>query len=113
MLYNSAVAWDEATHPWLLLGKVVVTSLLPDDINNSVRYHYSNVPAKTLVLPQPIGLHDFKVVSFLKEEIHHFANYFREEQMSRAMSSNVTEYFISWHATPMLDSEVYISLIGG
>lgn len=113
MMYNASLAWDEASHPWMTVGKIAVASVLPDDVSNATCYSYANVPNTTLSLPQPIGLHDFRVAAFLKDEVQHFAYRILQHSTAEATAPrHLTEYIVCWSATPLQESHVEISLIG-
>lgn len=68
LVLHAARAWDQATHPWLDLADVSLTSLLPFDVTECTRYSLENIPL-SLSLPPAKTIYDYNSIAYLRSKV--------------------------------------------
>ena len=68
LILHPARAWDQATHPWLDLADVKLTSLLPSDVVRDTRCSLANTPL-SIVLPPAKTIYDYSSVAQLRSKV--------------------------------------------
>ena len=68
LVLHAARVWDQATHPWLDLADVRLTSLLPLDVIESTRSSLENMPS-SLSLPLAKTIYDYNSIAHFKSKV--------------------------------------------
>ena len=68
LILHAARAWDHATHPWLDLADVSLTSLLPLDVTERTRCSLENVPL-SLSYPPAKTIYDYNSTAYLTAKV--------------------------------------------
>lgn len=68
LILHTARAWDHATHPWLDLADVRLTSLLPFDVIESTRCSLENIP-ESLSFPPAKTIYDYNSIGHMWSKI--------------------------------------------
>ena len=69
LILHASRVWDEATHPWLDLADVNLTSLLSCDKVSDTRCSMSNVPS-SIVIPPAKTIYDYTSLAHLRSTIY-------------------------------------------
>nr|XP_058954727.1 allene oxide synthase-lipoxygenase protein-like [Pocillopora verrucosa]XP_058954728.1 allene oxide synthase-lipoxygenase protein-like [Pocillopora verrucosa] len=69
LVLHAARVWDQATHPWLDLAEVRLTSLLPEDVTKGTRCSLENIPCGSLSLPSAKTIYDYNSMAYLKSKL--------------------------------------------
>lgn len=70
LILHSARAWDKATHPWLDLADVKLTSTMPRDVVRDTRYSMYNCPMSVAV-PGPVwSIYDYNSIAYLRSRVY-------------------------------------------
>lgn len=69
LVLHAARVWDPATHPWLDLAEVRLTSLLPEDVTKGTRCSLGNMPCMSLSLLPAKTIYDYNSMAHLKSKL--------------------------------------------
>ena len=78
LILHASRKWDERSHPWLDLGDVTLTELLPIDVVERTRISLDHHPP-SMVIPPAETIFDYNSIPYLRSQVY---------PVSRMMSSS-------------------------
>lgn len=114
-ILNIARYWDEATHPWLDVADVILTSLLTPDVINGFRFNAGNLPQSLCFLPART-IYDSNCIPHIRKEVYARTQKMRAIRSSRKEPDHVATYIISVETGAQLkagtNANISVSLTG-
>lgn len=68
-VFDTSLAWDEQTHPWLDLAEVAIDRALSDEATERLRFNIGHQPPSLGVLPAT-SLRDFNSIGYLRTQVY-------------------------------------------
>ena len=94
LILHASRVWDKATHPWLDLANVKLTSLLPCDVVSDTRCSMGNIPS-SIVIPPAKTIYDYTSLGHLRSKIYPGSNTLACRKPSSNEGENLSIYCIS------------------
>ena len=114
-ILNIARYWDEATHPWLDVADVTLTTLLTPDVTERLHVNPGNLPACLSFLPAR-SIHHPNCVAHIRNEVYAGAQKLRSLVGKRQEPDHVTTYIINVETGSQsnagTDANISVSLTG-
>jgi len=94
LILHAARNWDQATHPWLDLADVKLTSLLPSDVVRDTRCSLDNAPL-SIVVPPAKTIYDYNSIAYLRSKVYSGSNALSSIKPASNPGENASIYCIS------------------
>ena len=70
MLYNAALPWAGAGHPWRNLATLTLNTVLSPDVTEMTRFNVGNLPREVVSFPKATSTSDFNIVPQVREYVY-------------------------------------------
>ena len=94
LILHASRVWEQATHPWLDLADVKLTSLLPCDVVSDTRCSMGNVPS-SIVIPPAKTIYDYTSLAHLRSKIYPGTNTLACRKPASTQGEDLSIYCIS------------------
>ncbi|XP_074652621.1 allene oxide synthase-lipoxygenase protein-like [Tubulanus polymorphus] len=113
-IFNSSVAWNEKTHPWLSAVAVTITTAMADDAMERTKTNLRHHP-KMLAFPEARNQYDYNSLAHARIKVYPVSQAVRLRRLAPTTEPQ-TEYVIvvktSNKEKAGTDGSIYITLIG-
>ena len=85
--------WDEATHPWLDVAVITMTSLLPSDVTEKTCFALDNLPSCMSLLPAR-SVHDYNCIAQIRAEVYRWTQKLRLLRSLPSNNDGMSQYLV-------------------